>query len=114
MNISLIATLVKRLGAVCLTFVILWHVAQHTGLRRGTVVVHVTQQDVMVDVDEQRYHVGSIVQSPLVCELEPGHHVAEVWRSGVLLGEESFTIEPGKDVIICPAGLAASKGRSVR
>jgi hypothetical protein len=102
MIISLIATLTKRLGAVCLSFVILWHVTHHAGPRGSRAIVHVTQPDVTVEVDEQRYHVGSIMESPLVFELEPGRHVAEVWRDGELLGGESFTVEAGEEVVVSP------------
>ncbi len=101
MDISLIATLVKRLGAVCLAFVILWHVAQHAGPRRGKAIVHVLRPDVVVVVDHREYRVESIAESPVVCELEPGEHVAQVRHGAALLDEQSFTIEPGKDVIVC-------------
>jgi hypothetical protein len=106
MNISLIAVLLKRLVAACLTCVILWHVAHRAGPHRGKAIVHVTQPDVIVKVDGQRYHVGSIAESPLACELEPGRHEVELWERGVLTDEESFTIEAGRDVILCPGARA--------
>jgi hypothetical protein len=102
MNISLIAVLVKRLGAACLTFVILWHVTQHAGSRRGKAIVHVYQPGIMVQVDQQTYHVGAIAESPVVCELEPGPHTVALWRSETLVGVESFAVEPGEEVVLCP------------
>ena len=101
MDISLVATLVKRLGAVCLAFVILWHVAQHAGPRRGKAIVHVTRPDVAVVVDQREYRLESIAQSPVVCELEPGEHVARIWHGEAILDEQTFTIEPGKAEIVC-------------
>jgi hypothetical protein len=101
MDISLIATLVKRLGAVCLAFVILWHVAQHAGPRRGKAIVHVTRPDVEVVVDHLEYRLESIAQSPLVCELDPGEHVARIRHGEHLLDEQTFTIEPGKEAVVC-------------
>jgi hypothetical protein len=101
MNISLIATLMKRLGAVCLAFVILWHVAQHAGPRRGKAIVHVTRPDVVVVVDHFEHPIESIAQSPVVCDLEPGDHVAQIKHHDMLLDEQTFTIEPGQEAIVC-------------
>jgi hypothetical protein len=101
MDISLIATLIKRMGAVCLAFVILWHVAQHAGPRRGKAIVHVTRPDVAVVVDHLAYRLDSIAQSPLVCELDPGEHVARIWHGESILDEQTFTVESGNDAIVC-------------
>jgi hypothetical protein len=75
---------------------------------------------VIVSVDNQSYRVESIAESPVVCELGPGSHVVKVRRGGSLLGEEGFIVEPGQDVILCPASSpamapvdAASEGGSV-
>jgi hypothetical protein len=114
MNISWIAALVKGVGAVCLTFVILWHFVPHAGPQRGKAIVHVPQPDVMVEVDEQRYHVGSMEESPVVCEVEPGHHLAIVRGSGKLLWAGSFVVEAGEEVEVhadIRRASAAAKGQ---
>jgi hypothetical protein len=116
MDISLIATLMKRLGAVCLAFVILWHVSQHAGPRRGKAIVHVTRPDVEVVVDHLEYRLESIAQSPLVCELEPGEHEAQIRHGEHLLDQQTFTIEPGKEAVVClsdhkPARTDTAKAR---
>jgi hypothetical protein len=100
MILSLIATLVKRLGAVCIVFVILWHVTDHTGPRRGKAVVHVSRPDVHVVIDYRDFPVASIAQSPVVCELEPGNHVASVRHGKVMLDEQSFSIDPGQEIVL--------------
>src|SRR6516164_11683346 len=100
MDISLIATLLKRLGAVCLAFVIFWHITHHVPPRRGKAIVHVSQADVVLIVDQSNYRVPTSAESPIVCYLEPGKHKAQVWRHGVLLGEEHFTVEPGRERVI--------------
>ena len=102
MDISLIATLARRLGAVCLALVIFWLVARHAGPQRGTAIVHVLQPNVVVAVDDRSYPVESIAQSPVVCDLEPGPHLVKVRQAGLLLGEEEFTIEAGQEVVLCP------------
>jgi hypothetical protein len=107
MDISLIVTLVKRLGMAFLAFVILWHVAQHAGQRRGRAIVHVSQPDVMVDVDDRSFHVGSLTESPVVCDLEPGPHRAEVWRNGRMVGEQRFAVEAGQDIVVYPITVGA-------
>jgi hypothetical protein len=102
MVISLIASLLKRLGAVCLAFVIIWHVTQHAAPRLGKAIVHVSQSDVVVIVDQRDYSVRTFAESPVICELEPGDHTVQVWRRGVLLGEEHFTVESGKETVVAP------------
>jgi len=102
MVISMIATLLKRLGAVCLAFVIFWHVTHASAPRRSRAIVHVSQPGVMVIVDHANYRIRSIAESPVICELEPGDHRAQVWRDGVMVGEEHFTVEPGKDLVLPP------------
>jgi hypothetical protein len=102
MNISLIATLLKRLAAVCFALVVFWHVAHQDPPQRGKAIVHVSQSDVMVLVDQKEHHVPTDGVSPVVCQLEPGNHWAQVWRRGVLLGQVRFTVEAGKDVMIPP------------
>lgn len=102
MAISMLATWLKRLGAVCLAFVIFWHVSQHAAPRRGQAIVHVSQPQVLVLIDHQEYFVPTFADSPVVCDLEPGEHRVQVWKHGVLLGEEDVQIEAGKEVVVSP------------
>jgi len=98
---SRIVAVAKRLGAVGLALVIFWHVAQHAGLqRRGTAIVHVAQLNVVIAIDGQVYPVDSMAETPLVCELGPGEHVLAMSRGGRLVYQESFTIEPGGELIL--------------
>jgi hypothetical protein len=104
MDISLIATWLKRLGAICLALVILWHVSHRAAPpRRGKAIVHVLESNVSVIVDRLEFLVPSLSRSPIVCELDAGLHLAQVWRNGVLLAEERFVVEPGGEVVISPA-----------
>jgi hypothetical protein len=102
MSTRLIVISAKYLAAACLALVVFWQVAQHAGPRRGTAIVHVSQPDTIVIIDDQRYRVESLTDSPVVCELEPGIHVAQVRRDGRVLGSESFKVESGTDVVIYP------------
>ncbi len=108
MDISLIATLIKRLAAVCLASVVVWHVAQHAGRKQGRAIVHVSQPDVMVEVDDRTFHVGSLKHSPVICDLDPGPHRAEGWRNGRLIGERRFEVEAGREVVVRPSAIAES------
>jgi hypothetical protein len=117
MDISLIATLMKRLGVICFALVMFWHVAHPGGPRRGRAIVHVSRPDVVVVVDHRDYRVESVAQSPVVCDLEPGEHMAQARRGEVLLDEQIFTIEPGKEAIVRlsdhrPAHADVAKARS--
>ncbi len=100
MILTLIATLVKRLGAVCIAFVILWHVAHHAGPSRGKAFVHVSRPDVHVVIDYRDFPVESLDESPVVCDLEPGTHVARIKQGKIMLDEQTFTIEPGKETVL--------------
>jgi hypothetical protein len=103
MVISFIATWFKRLGAICLAFVILWHLTAHGAPTRGKVMVHLKSADkALVLIDQRSYPVESGAQAPVVCDLAPGRHVAQVWRHGFLEGEEAFMVEPGRVAIIGP------------
>lgn len=102
MVISLIATTVKRLGAVCLAFVLLWHLVRHSGAEVGKAVVYAPRAGVLVSIDHRTYRIDSLKDSPVVCELNPGVHVVQVRRNELLLGEENFTVAPGKSVAVFP------------
>jgi hypothetical protein len=113
MVISFIATWFKRLGANCLAFVILWHLTSHDAPRRGKAMVHLASPDhAVVSIDHDLYRVNSAADTPVVCELAPGRHVAQVWRNGFLVGEQAFTIEPGRVAIIGPLDPATAKART--
>ena len=103
MDISMVATLFQRLGAVCLVFVIFWHITQQPAPRRGKAIVHLADaNDVIVAIDQRNYRVESAAESPVVSDLEPGSHTARVWQHGVLLGVKHFTVQPGRQVVIAP------------
>jgi hypothetical protein len=105
MAISMIASLLKRVVAICLAFVIFWHITHHdrpAAARTGRAIVNVPASNVRVILDLREFAVGSPAESPLVCELEPGVHRARVLRGAVLLAEESFEVQPGREVEITP------------
>ena len=102
MLISLIATTIKRLGAVCLVFVIVWHVARHIDPRQGKAIVHAPRPGVLVSIDHLTFPVSTTAESPVVCSLDPGYHFVKVVWDGVILGEQRFTVEPGGEVVLGP------------
>jgi hypothetical protein len=102
MVISLIATTLKRLGAICLAFVLLWHLARHSDVEMGKAIVHAPRAGLLVSIDNRTYRINSLADSPVVCELSPGVHMVQVRRDELLLGEEDFTVAPGRDVAVFP------------
>lgn len=103
MDISVIATLLKRLGAISLVLVIVWHLVHDSSPQRGKAIVRIARSDDMVvSIDQMEYLVTSAMGDSVVCELEPGAHVARVWHRGILLGEETFNVEAGKNVVVEP------------
>lgn len=113
MVISFIATWFKRLGAVCLVFVMLWHLVPHSAPRRSKAMVHLASADrAVVCIDQKFFRVDSATDMPVVCEVAPGRHVAQVWRHGFLEGEETFTVEPGGVAIVGPLDRATAGSRA--
>ena len=109
MVISMLATLLKRLGVVCLAFVVVWHVTQLSAPRWGKAIVHVSQTShTVVSIDHADYLVRSAMESPVVCNLEPGPHLIQVWEAGKLKDEHRINVVAGKEVVIStierPAG----------
>ena len=112
MVISFIATWFKRLGAVCLVFVVFWHLTSRDAPRRGKAMVHLALADhAMVWIDRQLYRIDSSKDTPVVCDLAPGRHVAQAWRNGFMEGEEAFTVEPGRVAIVGPIDHATVKAQ---
>jgi hypothetical protein len=98
----------RYLGSALLTGVSLWWIASHSGPERGTVVIHVTEPDVTVSVDDQVFRVGADHYTPITCELPPGEHQLRMTRGRTLLYAQSFTLRKGEDRVLtvwhAPAG----------
>src|SRR5438105_3831655 len=119
---TLCVALARRVGALVLGGIILWQVAEHSGLQRGRAIVHVSRPKADVLVDEARYAVETLWETPIVCDLRPGRHTVRMLRSGRIVYEEPFTIAAGEELILSawdgyPDGRSPKQdgwGRSVR
>jgi hypothetical protein len=90
----------SRVGALLLGGTVLWQVAVHAGASHGWAIVHVSSVHVDVTVDHAAYRVEDLKQSPIVCELGPGHHTVRMSRRGKVLFEEAFTVVAGEETIL--------------
>jgi hypothetical protein len=97
---SLMVAISKAICALGLGGVILWHVAVHSDARKGTAIVHVSAPDVDVVVDDVAYHVETMWDSPVVCQLRPGSHKLRMIRDARVVYEESFTLGAGEDRVL--------------
>ncbi len=97
---SLIFALGKVIGALGLGGLILWQVVIHIGPQYGIAYVHVPKPNVDVMVDDERYHIETIWDTPIVCELSPGPHVLSMSRSGRVVYEENFSLGVGQEVVL--------------
>jgi hypothetical protein len=102
----------KAVGAVVLGGAIIWEVALHSGPPRGTVYVHVSQGNGDVTVDDATYHVRTLWESPIVCELEPGRHVVKMARDGRGVFEQEFSIDPGEEIVVTAWDNSEARPRS--
>jgi hypothetical protein len=91
---------IKGLGAFALGGAILWQVASNCGSMKCVAYVHVVTPGVDVTVDDQRYRVETLWESPIVCELGPGRHTLRMLRSGRVLFEQEFTLDPSQEVVL--------------
>ena len=92
--------LIKGIVGLALATVILSQVAEHSGPSNGTAYVHVTSPEVDVLIDGWRYHVKSLWDSPIVCELRPGTHTLQMVRNGSILYEEEFKLRASEEVVL--------------
>jgi hypothetical protein len=93
-------TIAKPIGALLLGGIILWRVALSVGPTNGRAYVHVSTTPVDVAVDGTVYRVENLYQSPVVCELEPGHHTVQMVRDGRLLYHEDIHIKAAEDMVL--------------
>jgi hypothetical protein len=100
MTRTLFFSLTQRVGGLLLGSVILWQVARFSMARRGRAVVHVSMPDVIVTIDDARYRVNKLWDSPIICELRPGRHTARMIQGGRVLYQEEFTIGSGEELVL--------------
>jgi hypothetical protein len=53
-----------------------------------------------VTIDDIEYHIASLYDCPLVCDLQPGRHMLRMLRSGQVLYEEAFTLSCDEEVVL--------------
>jgi hypothetical protein len=96
---TLCTVLAKRVGALVLGGTILWQVSGHTGATKGRAIVHVTIPEAEVTIDNDRYWIETLRDSPIVCDLRPGRHTLAMFRTGRLVYQAEFTVAPGQEVM---------------
>jgi len=97
---NLLFAALKGVGALSLGGAILWQVAEHSVSNKGVAYVHVSVAEVDVMVDDLEYHVESLWQTPIVCELGSGNHTLRMSRDGRTLFEQEFTLNVGDEIVL--------------
>jgi hypothetical protein len=103
--IALISNLLRAMAACVLGGGVLWWVVEHAGPAQGTVVVHVTEADVTLSIDDDDFRIEGWLLKPIECTLPAGSHILRMKRGGRLLYKESFVLERGEEKILtawCP------------
>jgi hypothetical protein len=67
---------------------------------KRSVVVHVTEPDVEVRIDDVTYVIRGMTHDPIECLLSPGAHRLVMSRAGVVLFDEPFVVERGRDLVL--------------
>jgi hypothetical protein len=97
---TLCFSLARRAAAAVLGGVVLWQVAEHCGSTSSRAIVHVSNADVDVTIDDARYHVEAPWEAPIVCVLRPGSHTLRMLRGGRVVCEEEFALASGEERIL--------------
>ena len=97
---SMMFVIGKGIGAFSLGGVILWQVAVHIGPQNGVAYVHVSTPNVDVMIDDAAYHIETLWETPIVCELSPGPHMLRMSRSGRTIHEEKFSLGIGQEIVL--------------
>jgi len=92
--------LLSHLAALPFAGGVLYWVAQNAGPRFGTVIVHVTESNVDVTIDQETFHIKAFDMEPLVVELRKGRHRLTMTQGETLLHDESFEVEGGEERIL--------------
>ena len=87
-------------GSLLFGSVILWQIADHSGSTKGRAIVHVVESGVEVKVNDARYWVETLWESPVIFELTPGRHTARMNRAGRVVYHEEFTLGRGEEIIL--------------
>jgi hypothetical protein len=103
--------LTRRVAACLLGGLFLWQVADHAGSTSGRAIVHVLEPRVDVTVDEKKYWIETLGDTPIVCDLRPGRHTVRMLRDGRVLYEESFSIAVGQELMFTAWDESPDDGR---
>jgi hypothetical protein len=97
---AMVFAIMKGLGTIGLGGVILWQVGIHSRSQNGVAYVHVMMTNVEITVDDVEYHIESLMESPLVCELRPGPHMLRMRRGEQVNFEQAFTLGAREEVVL--------------
>jgi hypothetical protein len=62
--------------------------------------VHVERGCGDLNVDDATYHIKSLWETPVVCNLELGRHVVTLSRDGRIVYEEKFSLDAGEELVL--------------
>ncbi len=91
---------VKALFACAFAVGVLWWVAEHSGPREGTVILHVLERGVEVTLAGRVYHFREMTDEPLVIRLLAGRYHFRVRRGNTVLHAESFMLHGGESIVL--------------
>ena len=97
---SMLFAMLNGMATLAVGGVILWQVAIRTGPQNCVAYVHVSKPNVLVTVDGSEYHIETLDQTPIVCELAAGRHLLRMCDTGRVVYEEEFTLTKGEERVL--------------
>jgi hypothetical protein len=91
-----------------------WQTVRHSGSMKRVPYLQVPTPAVDVTIDDHRYRVDTLRESPIVCKLRTGRHLLRILRSGRALFEQEFTLDPGQEVVLTAWERSNEKPAQVR
>jgi hypothetical protein len=99
-NRFLLGRAAKGLFACGLVAGVFWWVAEHSGDREGTVILHVMERDVEVTLAGRVYYFREMTDEPIVLRLPAGRYHLRVRRGDSVLHAEAFMLQGGESRVL--------------
>ena len=92
--------LIKTMATLALAAVVFAWVVQNSGSPYGNVVVHVTEANVEITLDDFRILIRERRSTPITLQLPPGQHCLRMIRDQQTLYEERFILKRDEEVVL--------------
>lgn len=91
---------VKAMTSLVMGLLLLGFMVERAGPQNGSVVIHVTEPDVLITIDDWTERVEGWAGAPLSVDLPKGAHTLVMSRDGVELDRQEIMITVGGSLVV--------------